>query len=171
MTDIFVGNDPFVLSDIHFNHTNIIKYCDRPFTDVNHMNEVIIKNWNETVLPDDYVVFGGDFCMTKHLETVKLFKDRLLGNILLIQGNHDYLTKTKYLEAGFIDCVKKFELGNVIFQHYPMKERVKDKIIIHGHIHNKTVSESIQSFNINVSVEVMDYQPKRLSEVLKLHTF
>ena len=45
----------FVTADTHFNHENIIKYCNRPFKDVNEMNEVIINNWNSVVSKDDII--------------------------------------------------------------------------------------------------------------------
>ena len=38
----------FVCSDHHFNHTNIITYCDRPFDSVGEMNEFMIDAWNST---------------------------------------------------------------------------------------------------------------------------
>lgn len=35
----------FFTSDTHFNHANIIRFCNRPFKDVNQMNEVLIENY------------------------------------------------------------------------------------------------------------------------------
>jgi len=51
----------FFTSDTHFSHSNIIKFCDRPFSDVNEMNTALINNWNK-VVPEDGIVFHlGDF--------------------------------------------------------------------------------------------------------------
>lgn len=49
----FDGSRVFFTSDTHFNHTNIIRFCNRPFKDVTHMNETIIANWNSVVGPDE----------------------------------------------------------------------------------------------------------------------
>ena len=51
----------FFISDLHFNHENIIKYCNRPFPNVDKMNSSIINNWNSVVSKDDVVYFLGDF--------------------------------------------------------------------------------------------------------------
>lgn len=40
----------FVIADTHFDHANIIKYCNRPFASVQEMNKVMLKNWNNTVM-------------------------------------------------------------------------------------------------------------------------
>ena len=49
-------------SDYHLGHANIIKYCERPFVDVEEMSATIIKNHNQRVKKEDTVFFLGDFC-------------------------------------------------------------------------------------------------------------
>lgn len=72
-------------SDTHFNHANIIKYCNRPFSSIQEMNETIINNWNSVVTKDDTVYHLGDFAFGK----VNEFANKLNGKIVLIKGNHD----------------------------------------------------------------------------------
>ena len=45
----------YYISDLHFGHANIIKLCNRPFSDVNEMNEALIANWNNKVTNGDTV--------------------------------------------------------------------------------------------------------------------
>ena len=46
----------FVISDTHFLHNNIIKYCNRP----EDYNKKIIKNWRRVVSDEDVVIHLGD---------------------------------------------------------------------------------------------------------------
>ena len=49
----------FFISDLHFSHTNIIKYESRPFANSVEMNDTLIKNWNMKVQPTDTVYILG----------------------------------------------------------------------------------------------------------------
>lgn len=69
-------NEVFFTSDIHFNHTNILRFCDRPFKSIEEMNETIITNWNRVVGIDDEVFHLGDFCLGGAAEWTKVL-DRL----------------------------------------------------------------------------------------------
>jgi calcineurin-like phosphoesterase family protein len=75
-------------SDTHFGHANIIKYCERPFRDTDHMDAVIVDNWNSIVSPEDTVYHLGDVALgtiDKSLANV----GRLNGYKILVIGNHD----------------------------------------------------------------------------------
>ena len=48
----------YYIADMHFGHTNVIRFDDRPFADTEQMDEVLIQNWNERVTADDTVCAG-----------------------------------------------------------------------------------------------------------------
>ena len=50
----------WLISDTHFGHTNVIKYCNRPFESSDEMDKTIIKNWNNTIKKYDKVFLLGD---------------------------------------------------------------------------------------------------------------
>ncbi len=48
-------------ADHHFGHANIIDFCQRPFADVDAMDEALVARWNEVVGDEDEVWYLGDF--------------------------------------------------------------------------------------------------------------
>lgn len=84
-----VNDRTWFTADTHFSHANIIKYCNRPFPDVQQMNETLIANWNAVVGARDQVWHLGDFAF----RDAAAIHRRLNGRIHIVWGNHDKATK------------------------------------------------------------------------------
>jgi len=167
-------SNTFFIGDLHLDHTNIIRYCNRPFKSVEEMNSFMIKKWNSTVLKEDKVYYLGDICFGRGSRPAEYWWNQLNGDKTLILGNHDRfdevilfkeVRRNLYLQFGDI----KFEL---IHSPDHMHEREPDRWLIHGHHHNNfpELYPLINRKNktINVSVELLDYKPLELQELLKL---
>lgn len=50
-------------ADFHFGHSNIIRYCNRPFRNVEEMDRTILERLNASVKVNDILYFLGDFCI------------------------------------------------------------------------------------------------------------
>lgn len=118
----FSAKNTFFTSDTHFGHANIIRLCNRPFKDVEEMNEKLVENWNR-VVPEDGTVFHlGDFAFGGSSVWNSIIP-RLNGHINLIIGNHD----RKNLRQGymsFFDMVVpqlqiEIEDTSIYLNHYP----------------------------------------------------
>jgi calcineurin-like phosphoesterase family protein len=79
----------FFTSDQHLSHRNVIKYVNRPFKNVDEMNEAIIERWNNTVGPNDVVFNLGDVAFEKDEAKRDWMLSRMNGEKHLIWGNHD----------------------------------------------------------------------------------
>ena len=159
----------WIISDTHFNHKNIIRYCDRPFKDVNHMNEVLINNWNEVVAPDDFVYHVGDFAFGDITKQRPIF-NRLLGRKILIRGNHDK-SKSAMLSVGFEQVHDRLTLvvgeKRVALYHWPDKGIPPNHdILIHGHTHENKVMTAPGMFC--ACVEAIGYRPAPLEEFITI---
>ena len=118
----------FVTSDTHFGHANIMKFCPntRQFRDVHHMNAMMIKEWNETVGPDDLVYHLGDFAFLKPESAIATAR-MLHGRKILIEGNHDgKLLREPDFRACFEEVHKYHEIvvdgTKVCMFHYRISE-------------------------------------------------
>ena len=117
----------FFISDTHFGHKNIIRYCNRPFQSVEEMDEALIEKWNSKVGKLDTVYIIGDFAWNKG--KVSYFAERLNGTKILVAGNHDETWTLKPEHHNF-SCFEK--VTNIMFEtidnhpvtmcHYPMVE-------------------------------------------------
>jgi calcineurin-like phosphoesterase family protein len=161
----------WIVSDTHFNHANIIKYCNRPFTDVEHMNNMLRQNWNSVVQPQDHVYHLGD---VGNKLTVELIKS-LNGKKRLIVGNHDD-PKDPVLLQTFekIMLWRMFPEWNMLLTHIPTHEsslgqgnnpaEIRRLWNIHGHIHEKPAPSK---YHINACVEWTNYTPVNVEVYIK----
>jgi calcineurin-like phosphoesterase family protein len=76
-------------ADHHFGHKNIIKYCNRPFSDVEEMDKQLIGEWNDVVKDGDVVWHLGDFTLY-HMADLESYAGQLNGSMNILPGNHDW---------------------------------------------------------------------------------
>ena len=157
----------FVISDTHFYHTNIIRYCNRPFVDVPEMNRVLVANWNGVVTPEDTVIHVGDFAFGPK-ENWPVIRKMLNGRIILIRGNHD--KDHAYMRGIGMDEVYDNRVithnGVTIYlNHYPEFGERKADFHLYGHVHNGTPPDQ-PKWARNMSVEVNGYTPVLLDQIV-----
>lgn len=152
----------WLTSDTHFYHANILKYCNRPFKDVDEMNEELVKRWNSVVKPNDIVHHLGDFCFGKK-ENVLEILPKLNGKIDLILGNHDHHKINFYYEAGFHRVYDRPILLRNFFllSHAPVEWIADDGPYANffGHVHSSKVYKTVTSRSCCVCVERWNYSP------------
>lgn len=159
----------FVTSDTHFYHGNIIRYCNRPFSSVEEMNEKLIENWNSVVGPNDKVIHLGDFCFGNKTKVKEVFS-KLNGKIDLVMGNHDRHKIKDYYEIGFHRVYDKSILIHnfVILSHAPL-QWIKDGDVylnVYGHVHNMEIYNTWTKNTCCACVERHDYKPIPMDRIL-----
>ena len=111
----------YFTSDLHFSHTNVIDFCERPFKTIEEMDEHIIKKWNKRVKDCDIVYVLGD--VQWFIKKTDILP-RLKGTKILIRGNHD--RKASFMvKRGFDFAVEEAVImiagQRVRLSHYPYR--------------------------------------------------
>jgi calcineurin-like phosphoesterase family protein len=173
----------FFTSDTHFQHKNIIKYCNRPFKTVRDMDSAMVKNWNAVVGPDDVVFHGGDFCFGAKSSWAYLC-DALNGIKYLAAGNHDgNITPDKFVDVQHmfnIRIIGDEEIASdgqrITLCHYPMLswyQSHRGAWQLYGHVHgglsNKGDMKTTPN-QLDVGVDVHNFTPISYQEVKTIIT-
>jgi calcineurin-like phosphoesterase family protein len=149
----------FFTADEHHGHARILEYCNRPFANVDEMDDEIIKRHNEVVSQDDIVIHVGDFTLKKDANQ---YLRRLNGQHVFIRGSHDY-----WLEDTFCPDIweKKIEGIYVVACHYNMRIWPRSHYNswqLFGHSHGK--SEEIGK-QLDVGVDTHNFYPYSFKEI------
>lgn len=170
--DVFGDRDIWVWSDQHLGHSNIIKYCNRPYPTAEAMNHCLLGNYLNVVKPNDIVIFCGDVgFMSENKINEQL--DQMPGYKIHIVGNHDLHRSGKLYDLNFderhlcmtVDVVDHDVEYQLLFMHYPLNPANVPSgcVVVHGHIHDSLIPGNK---HINVSVEHTNYTPMNLKDVL-----
>jgi len=136
----------YITSDLHLGHKNIQKFCPATrghYTDVDHMNEEMVREWNEVVNPEDLVYILGDVAFLPAPKAVHFLK-RMNGRKILVEGNHDRKQlKDNSFRACFEEIHKYLDINydgrKLVMFHYPIHfewdQAHRGSIHFHGHLH------------------------------------
>lgn len=155
----------FFTSDQHYGHTNIIKYCDRPFDNVDEMDKELMRRHNEVVRADDIVFHLGDFCwVNKKSEAYIKYINHLNGKHIFIRGSHDYwLPKNHQMIIE-----KKFDNIRIVMCHYAMRKWPRSHYNswhLYGHSHGKLETPGK---TLDVGVDCHNFYPISLEQITEI---
>ena len=151
------------IGDTHFDHHDIIAFCDRPYKSVAEMNAAMIANWNALVAKDDTVWHLGDFSFGE----VDSYLRQLNGIKHLIHGNHDTIEAQNHplwaSSANWAEIV--VEDRRVVLCHYAMRiwpGASSGALHFFGHTHG-SLAGNRQSCDLGV--DLWNYRPVSLTTV------
>jgi len=177
-------------ADWHIGHNKVIEFCQRPFSDIDEMENALRDNWNDRVAPDDICWVLGDLSIDSQWKRALEFAKTLKGRKRLIMGNHDkcWTGKRDFLKfmpdylAVFETAVPfarvKFEGVNYRLSHFPYAwDDTDDRhleyrlpahpgVLLCGHVHEKwKVKSNEDSVMVNVGVDQWGFTPVDIETV------
>lgn len=192
----------YITSDLHLSHGNILLYnpvtrkkylecigdpdqliIDIPLMEkderfkilgkaINHMNEQIVTEWNDTVNPKDMVYILGDFAFCNAAQASAMAR-RMHGRKILIVGNHDAaLIKDREFREQFEQIENYMEIKHdgmhLCMSHYPFaswNRRHHGAGMLHGHLHGSP--SGINGRIMDVAYDATGKLVSNLSEVVQ----
>lgn len=159
---------PYLISDLHLDHSSIIENCARPFSpaNVDEMNQVLTENWNNTVGNGD-IYFLGNLSSEKGDPPADHWRKVLNGKMHFIQGSNDDIPGSK--EYAVLKCGRY----TFLLAHDPDSLPINwHGWVIHGHKHNNDMKNypfiNGDRKTINVCPELLNYRPVSLDFLASL---
>ena len=168
----------YFTSDLHLGHDNIIRLCNRPFSNVEEMDQALIDNWNWRVQPQDTVYILGDL-MFRNKKPPEEYLRQLRGKKHLIIGNHDRDWIKKCDLDRYFESVTNLNFisdgqHQMTLCHYPMMSwpHMMRAYMVFGHIHENTDADywpliARSERMLNAGVDINRFQPVTFQELIK----
>ena len=172
----------WISSDHHFDHKNILKYQahTRPYSDVQEMNEGIIRQHNALVEPNDEVYFLGDFAFTGDTDKVCTWLDRMNGKKHFVFGNHDKIMRNDEIRKRFVWMKDYHELKipgrkkmpAIVMSHYPFyswNRMHHGALHFYGHTHG-AVPTMMSGRGRDIGLDTNNCYPLNVASLIKSMT-
>jgi calcineurin-like phosphoesterase family protein len=186
----FKSDEVVFISDTHFSHDNIIKYCNRPFKNSMDMNPVLWEGMLEADRAGKTIIHTGDFIFHHNVTIIPEFKNK--DKHIIVLGNHDkpewikrYYPKVFGTILGTTDTWRTHAFQIVVdstpilLSHEPQQQLKGCGYNIYGHHHNNMFKDPSyfmreyewvfdSSQHLNVSVELTNYKPVSFQEAIQI---
>ena len=168
-------SNTWITSDTHLGHFNIIRYCNRPFSSAEEMDETIIKNWNAVVGTDDIVYHLGDFSLSNGTKCREYIK-RLNGRIHILFGSHDkeaFQNKDLFFKWWYKNTIVEinYKCIPIILSHcapLTWERRSHGAIALFGHSHSSSSKPMIcQQGSYDVGQDNTGFTPISMDEAIR----
>lgn len=178
----------FVTSDLHFGHSNVIKYCPESrgsFTHVDDMDAKIVENINSVVTDDDILFILGDIAFAKPAKAVDYLK-QLNGQKVFVWGNHDKKLRESsefQMSKNLIGCISTADYlcetfvadearYKVAMMHFPLLTwdgAHHGTIMLHGHSHSpKSHRDTMPGKRIrDIGIDGNDLMPYNMTDLVR----
>jgi calcineurin-like phosphoesterase family protein len=187
----------YYIADLHLDHANIIRYCQRPYRDVAEMNVALLAALRaaEAAGATLYVLGDVSLHLGRFVERYGWLAHPERHTVVI--GNHDRALKhaaiyaqcfgtvigtEKTYRTNFLEITDTAQgtLRRLLLSHYPQRDLRGADLNLYGHHHNNVqlyperfVGEEwhwllASTRHINVGVERLGYRPQTLSELVAL---
>lgn len=182
-------------SDTHYGHANVMRFCNRPWSDINMMNKGLEDRWNEVVGENDIVFILGDVFWYKDPQQMTNKLKRLNGSqIYILPGNHDdvsalqkikdnrvhIISDTTVVFISGLDEDKPTREHEFMLSHFPLAtwpHFSRGVLNLHGHIHSGPRSRNeidVPGYDLilkshltyDVGVDNNNYTPIEIREII-----
>lgn len=155
----------FFTADTHFGHSNIIKYCNRPFNSHEEMDAEILKRFNSVIKRGDILYHLGDVSWSTY-DLDKFFSRLNTKEVHLIYGNHDKPKVTRHPHIRSYCDIRKINPGHpIVLCHYAMNSwpgKGSGSFQLFGHSHGKLAGIGR---SMDVGVDTNNFYPYEFSEI------
>ena len=151
----FSNDEVVFISDTHFGHLNIIKYCDRPFKNVQEMDRLMWDNLLKADAQGKTIVHLGDVLFHQSGMKIPYFRNSV--NHILIVGNHDKLHPIQELYPKIFGTIigtrgtwkehyHTISIDSIplILSHEPQQKLHNCQFNLYGHHHNNMTRDPVR---------------------------